>query len=154
MKLEIQNNNIILMFKETEIKKINFEDIEEIESYFRNTLLKLKEIYDIDIKGFYNIYVYVDKKEGMVLKLEKELIDYYDSFHQIEMRIIKEEIDFLYEINDLLMVPYKQLDVYIYQDKVYVKRKNKKIIPCLYEFGKLVYEDTKRIIENGKKVTI
>ena len=154
MKLEIQEDNITLTFKENEIKNIYFEDIEEVEKYFRTTLLKLKEIYDIDIKGFYNIYVYVDINEGMVLKLEKEHIDYYDSFHQIEMRILKEEIPFLYEVDDLLNLPYTNLDIYVYQDKFYVKRKNKKKLYTLYEFGKLIYEDTKKIIENGKKMTI
>lgn len=154
MKLEFQDDNIILMFKESEIKKINFEDIDEVESYFRTTLLKLKEIYDIEIKGFYNIYAYVDKKEGMVLKLEKEKIDYYDSFHQIEMRIIKEDAIFLYEIEDILKLPYHKLDIYKYKDKIYVKRKNRARVPILYEFGKIVYENTKKILENGNKMTI
>lgn len=152
MKLEIQEDNIILIFKESEIININFDDIDALEKYFRTILLKLKEIYDIDIRGFYNIYVYIDKQEGIVLKLEKEQIDYYDSFHQIEMRIIKEEVPFLYEVEDLLTLPYHNLDIYIYQEKFYVKPKKR--MYCLYEFGKLVYEDTKKIIEIGNKMTI
>ena len=61
---------------------------------------------------------------------------------------------FLYEVDDILKLPYQQLDIYIYQDKFYVKRKNKKKILGLYEFGKLIYENTKKILENGNKVTI
>lgn len=154
MKVDIQDGTIILIFKEMELKKVNFKDIEAVESYFRTILLKLKEVYGLEIKGFYNIYVYVDKKEGMVLKLEKENFDYYDNFHQIEMRIIKEDVNFLYEVEDILRLPYHQLDIYTYQDKFYVKRKNKKKAFCLYEFGKIIYENTKKIQENGNKVTI
>jgi len=154
MKLEMQEDNLLLTFKESEIKKINFEDINKIETYFRATLLKLKEIYNIDIKGFYNIYAYVDPKEGMILKLEKENIDYYDSFHQLEMRILKEDVTFLYEVDDVLALPYENLDIYVYQNKFYVKRKNDKKVYSLYEFGRIIYEDTKKIIQNGKKMTI
>lgn len=154
MKLEMQEDDILIILKEEEIKKIDFEDIDKIESYFRDILLKLKKIYDIDINGFYNIHVYVDKREGMVLKLEKEYIDYYDSFHQIEMRIIKEDVTFLYEIDDILALPYQDLNIYIYNDKFYVKRKNKKKLYSLYEFGKLIYNNTEMIIKNGKEMTI
>ena len=90
----------------------------------------------------------------MVKKIKKEYIDYYDSFHQIEMRIIKEDVTFLYEIDDILALPYQDLNIYIYNDKFYVKRKNKKKLYSLYEFGKLIYNNTEMIIKNGKEMTI
>ena len=46
---------------------------------------------------------------------------------------------------------YRTREKYI---KIYVKRKNRARVPMLYEFGKIVYENTKKILENGNKMTI
>jgi hypothetical protein len=154
MKIDVLENDIILFLRLTDIKELNFERKKDVEAYFKNILLRLKEYYLIDISNFYNVYVYVDKNEGMILKLEKEELDYYHSFGSLEMRILKEENTFLYEINDIFSVPYKELDIYLYKNKFYVKRKNKKIVYPLYEFGKIIYEDTYKILNNGKKMTI
>lgn len=154
MKIELLENDIILFIKQTEVVDLNFEKKNEVEAYFKNILLKLKEYYSVDIKGFYDIYVYIDKKEGMVLRLENEDLDYYNSFHQLELRVLKEETVFFYEVEDILDLPLKEIDIYVYKNRFYIKRKNKKKVYSLYEFGKIIYEDTNKIINNGKKVTI
>ena len=117
-------------------------------------LLQLKDLYKIDIKGFYNIYAYIDLDEGIVLEIKKEDIDYYDSFHQLELRIIKENTIFLYEIDDIIDFLDKNLTIYNYDNSFYVRNNYCSLNYDLYEFGKLVYKDTANIIENGKKVTI
>ncbi len=153
MRIEQFDNKIILIIKNKEVEDIDFDNPIKLEKYFKEKLLKLKDIYNIDIKGFYNIIIYLDYKEGIVIELEKEDIDYYDAFHQIEMRIIKEETTFLYEITDIFSIPYQSLDIYTYLDKIYAKRKEKEVLE-LYEFGKLIYKDTDKIIKNGNKMTI
>lgn len=154
MKIEVLENDIILFITQADITNLNFEKKNEVEEYFKDILLRLREYYKIDIRGFYDIYVYIDENEGMVLRLENENLEYYNSFHQLELRVLKEETTFFYEIEDILDLPIKELDIYLYKDKFYAKRKKKKQVYSLYEFGKLIYEDTNNIIRNGKKMTM
>lgn len=149
MKIEIEDEEITLFLKLEEIEKFDFEDIDEVEDYFRTLFLKLEEYYHIEIEGFYNIQVFLDKKEGMVLKLQREDLDYYHAFHQVEMRILKEECVFLYEIEDALDFLLSGNDIYYYKNKFYLKKKQKKEVYNLYEFGKLIYEDTDTILKRG-----
>jgi len=154
MKLEILDNTIVLYINQTDRMCINFDRIDEVEEYFRNILLKLKEYYSVEVKGSYNIMVYIDKKEGMVFRLEKEECEYYNSIHQLEIRMLHEETTFFYELEDPFSLPMDGLDIYLYQGKIYVKRKDKETDYTIYEFGRIIYENTKRILDNGKKMTI
>lgn len=148
MKVEIEDEEITLFLKKKEIEDFHFENIEEIEDYFRSLFLKLEEHYHIEIEGFYNIQVFLDKNEGMVLKLEKEDMDYYP-FHQVEMRILKEDTVFLYKVDDILEFLPLNVDIYFYKNEFYVKNNKKKQVYNLYEFGKLIYENTDIILKKG-----
>lgn len=152
MKIELENDKVIIYIKKEEINDLNFNKVDELEEYFKNLIIKLKNLYDISITGFYNIKVFIDKIYGMVLQLEKEEIDYYDD-NQIEMRIIKEDVRFLYEVND----PFK-----IKKTKL-IKRKDKYYLMILenilykdflnvLENSKIVYNNTENIIKCGKIV--
>jgi len=137
----------------TDVKNVNFDIQSEVEEYFKDILLRLKEFYYIDIAGFYNINAFIDKEEGMVFRIEKDDIDYFNTFHQLEIRMTKEDAIFFYEVEDVFSLPLEDIDMYIYNDKIYVRRQpNKKVYP-LYEFGKLIYENTNKIINHGKKMT-
>lgn len=148
MKIEIRDDEITLFLKKKEIENFQFDNIEKVEDYFRSLFLKLEEYYHITIEGFYNIQVFLDKKEGMVLKLKREEIDYY-SFHQIEMRIIKEDTIFLYKVDDIVDFLNLPVDIYFYKGEFYIKNKGKKEVYNLYEFGKLIYENTDIILKNS-----
>ena len=154
MKLEAIENGFVLYLKKFDMKGIDFDNLSEVEEYFRDILLRLKEYYCIDITGFYNINVYIDNLEGIVFRLEKEKIDYYSTFHHLEIRMVKEETIFLYEVDDIFDLPLKEVEIYVYKDNLYVKRKCNERVFLLYEFGKLIYENTSKIIDNGKRMTI
>lgn len=154
MKVEIHNDDIIVIIKDNNISKVDFNDMVSVEKYFRKILLKLKDLYEIDIKGFYNIYAYIDLEEGIVLEIKKEVIDYYDTFHQLELRIVKENVEFLYEVDNILEFMNKKFEIYCYNDRFFIRNNYDDISYRLYEFGNLVYKDTKKIKENGKKMTI
>jgi len=153
VKIEVEDDTLILYLKKDKMKNINFKNIEEVEDYFRSLLLKLEEDYHTPIEGFYNIQVYFDKSEGMVLKLEPEDIDYYHSFHQIEMRIVKEDTVFLYQVDDILDFLNLNMEIYQYQNKFYIKNNSKNEVYNLYEFGKLIYENTDIILKKGIRFT-
>lgn len=148
MKIEIEHDQITLFLKKEEIEDFHFEDIEEVEEYFRTLFSKLEEYYQITIEGFYNISVFLDKSEGMILKLEKEDIDYYH-FHQIEMRIVKEDTVFLYQVEDILDFLESDVDIYFYKNEFYIKNNDQKKVYNLYEFGKIIYENTDIILKKG-----
>lgn len=154
MKVEIHNDNIIVIIKDNNISQVDFNDMVSVEKYFRKILLKLKDLYEIDIKGFYNIYAYIDLEEGIVLEIKKEVIDYYDTFHQLELRIVKENVEFLYEVDNILEFMNKKFEIYCYNDRFFIRNNYDDISYRLYEFGNLVYKDTKKIKGNGKKMTI
>lgn len=148
MKIEIEEDIITLFLKKAEIEDVHFDNIEEIEDYFRILFLKLEEYYHVAIEGFYNIRVFLDIEEGMVLKLIKEDLDYYN-FHQLEMRIVKEDTIFLYKVEDILDFLELPVDIYFYKNEFYIKKKENKQVYNLYEFGKLIYENTDIILKNG-----
>ena len=96
----IQEGQIIKVFL-NDIPKIDFKNMDELETYFRNLFLKLKKIFHITFTGLYNIDIYLDQYCGVVIELKKEdleYIDYYDN--EIDMRIISHDATFLYEIPD------------------------------------------------------
>ena len=153
VKIEIGEEEITLFLRKNEIENFDFEDIDEVEDYFRTLFLKLEEFYNIVIEGFYNIHVFLDKNEGMVLKLEKEDIDYYHAFHQVEMRIVKEDTLFLYQVDDVLNFLRADVDIYVYKDQFYLQNRKKKEEYSLYEFGRLIYENTDNILKQGVLLT-
>lgn len=140
---------------------IDFKNKHEVEIYFRSLFLKLKNNYNIELSGFYNIEVYYDAKYGAIMELEKEEFDYYPAFEEsLDMRITTEvDTSFLYELDDVLDIPFsKDLKIYQYKDKYYAELKQKLKGPKmgrLIEFSKPIYGDvTKNIVKYGKKIEI
>ncbi len=152
MKIEEKEDELVLFLKKSEIENFCFEDLEAIEDSFRSLFLNLEEYYHITIEGFYNIHVYLDPEEGMVLTLQQEDLDYYP-FHQVEMRIVKEETSFLYQVEEPLDFLTPDFDIYVYKNHFYVKKKTSKEVYSSYEWGKLIYEKTNIILERGKLLT-
>ena len=112
MRLETDNDKIIVYLKKELIGSIDFSDMDNLENYFKNIFLKLKNIYEIELKGYYNINVYIDKIYGIVLELIQENIEYGEYFNQIEMRIIPINTTFLYLIDDLIKIENTNLYYY------------------------------------------
>ena len=152
MKVEIGEQEIIIYLPKESMLNFQLEDMDAIEDSFRTLFSKLEEYYHIHLEGFYNIDVFLDLQEGMVLRLEKEDLDYY-SFHQVEMRIVKEEVSFLYQVEDILDFLEDSYDIYFYQDHWYVKKRGTEDDLLLYEWGKLIYENTDCILKNGILLT-
>ena len=153
MKKEVFDNKIIIYLKKEIIGKMNFDDIDSLEDYFRDFFLKLKNIYNMELKGFYNVKVYIDDIYGVVLELEDEQIDYGDFYNQIEMRIIPIHVDFLYKIDNLMFIPNTEL--YIYKNNYYLKISNKinyKDYLLVMDYAKIVYNNTDNIIKYGKQL--
>lgn len=147
----MEMKKIIVYLKKETTGKIDFANIDYLENYFRELLLKLRDVYDINIKGFYNVKVYIDELYGMVLELEAEDIDYGDYYNQIEMRIIPIYTTFLYQVDDFI----NNIDVQtiLYHDEFYLKIDKNISLKNYYlvmDYAKIVYNNTDNIIKYGK----
>lgn len=136
----IDDNNIIVFLNTFKTKNIDFNNKEDIEKHFRDIFLKLKHIYGLDIKGYYNINIYIDKFYGAILEIENEALEYFDYFDdKIDMRVsIVSNTKFLYKIKDLFLLDKKLLrrvNIYSFKNKYYLLLK-KDI--SNYEMGKLL----------------
>lgn len=152
MKLENKDNLLIIYLKNKLVSGIDFTNKKELEKYFKELFIKLKEYYNIKINGYYNINVYIDKYYGAILELEKEELDYYNYFNnQVDMHIITENIDFLYLIDDYFITDYLgDYTLFLYKDKYYVLANKNTNINYLLENSKIIYNNTKEIIKFGK----
>lgn len=100
MKIDFINNAYIVYLNKYNIIDMDFSNTKVLEKNLKNLLLRLKKYYKIDIKGYYNITVYIDEYYGAVLKIEEDN-DYYDYFDDtIAIRMKKVKSNFVYEVDD------------------------------------------------------
>lgn len=134
--------------------KMNFEDREELEQYFRNLFLKLKESYELKIQGYYNIDIYLDSLYGVIIEIEKEEMDYFEyDENQVDMRICIHETSILYELEEYIPMDHDTYHIIWYDNKWYVKLKQKINDICLgrlLEYAKIHYqEENEQILRRG-----
>lgn len=157
MKLEYFNNNLVVYLKKEKIENIDFKNIDELEEYFKDLFIKIKQVVDIELTGFYKINIYLDKHYGAVLEIKREdleYIDYYDS--GIDMRIYVHETIFLYKINDYFDVKelLKKAKIHLYKKSWYLEIENDLDaieMAKLLEISEIIYK-TEDIINFSKKI--
>lgn len=136
----IDDNNIIVFLNAFNIKNIDFNNKENIEKNFRELFLKLKYIYNLNIKGYYNINIYIDKVYGAILEIEHEDIEYFDYYdNKIDMRVnVVSDAKFLYKIKDLFDLNEDILNnivLYKFRNNLYVLLKEN---ISFYKLGSLL----------------
>ena len=136
-------------------------DENSISNYLKKILLKIKTKYQINIYGYYDVFIYVDEYYGIIIKLireELEYLSYYDK--EIEMKIIVLDNQFFYEIEDIYKIKQEILDIsdiYLYNNQIYLELKsdiNFTLYGYLIENSKVIYEDTEKIKKEGNKIEI
>lgn len=160
MKIVNQDENCMTIFlSENYIKDLNFDIKKDLEDYFKKLFLKLKRHYDINVSGYYNIEVYIDDNYGLIMKLNKEEIEYYDYFdNQIDMRISIKNNKFLYSVMDPFImndILHHNIDVYLYKDRYYIDLMDsvdEKIMMKVIEFSDILFDDEVDIVRNSKLI--
>lgn len=140
MKVEYVDNMLIIYLKD-----IIVDDIEDL---CQDIIDKLERHFNIILKGFYDVNVYVDKRYGIVLEFIMEELDLYIDFSKVELHFIENNNNFLYEIFDILDVNVKQF--YLYKEKYYITLDN--VDNSNIEFGRIIYKNTEEIINKGKLI--
>ena len=148
MKIEMINNNFFIIYlKKVIINSVDFNRREELEDYFKSLFVKLKRIYNVDIKGYYNIKVFIDKYYGVVLEIKKEDVEYYSYFdNSVDMRISCINEPFYYELSDLYGIEkiLNKLNIYKSDNRLLVSIKeilDDSEMSLLSEFSTLIYDN-------------
>lgn len=124
--------------------QIDFLNIKLLEKFMRRIFLIMKNDYNIVVKGFYNIDIYLDKNYGAIIELEKDEIDDY-FMDEIDSKIVvHKDNDFLYKIDDLSVLSNLKYEIYTYHKEIFIKLKerldNIKLGLLLEHVKEIVYE--------------
>ena len=76
MKLSVVDDKIIIYCN----KKIDYEKI-NLDKYFEELLIKIKNKYNIKLNGYYTIVVHIDKIYGSIIEIVEDNFDCYDYFN-------------------------------------------------------------------------
>lgn len=157
----VDDLNMIIYLQNDRIKNIDFSDKSDLQDYFKDLFVNLKNNYNININGYYYINVYKDKYYGCILEMKKEELDYMEYLDgQVDMNIVIDTNDtFLYEMNDYFNIDkslINNVNVYKYNNKIYVKLVNNISnikMGQLLEFSNIIYGDKcKKIRKMGNLI--
>lgn len=159
MRLVINDGKFIVFLNKQ--KKIDFENKLKLEKYFRTLFATIKDKYDIEVNGYYDISIYNDKNYGIIIEMESEDLDYYNYFNQIDMEInVLKDSSFLYEIN-YEFIDDSILDNFIcykIDDRIYLKAKDiisESVLARVLECSRILYgSKVEKIMKQGKKVKL
>lgn len=119
MKVDIVDDNIIVFLNKYLTKDLDYNDSKVLEIELKKIFDRLEYLYNIKIKGYYDIYIYIDNNYGIVMELVSDSIDYMDYDEVIDMKIIVNNVKLLYKVDDIINIdiPYK---VYLYKNNLYL----------------------------------
>lgn len=128
-------------------------DLNNLDMYMKELIIKLRRKYRKDIYGFYKVDVYVKDKIGMIIdfNLEEE-IDFFRDLVDLKV-VVHEDADVFLKFSDYFLFDKKK--VYFFEGEYYVDIddvSDKEFLEKL-EFCNLVYgEELSDIKGNFKKI--
>lgn len=128
-------------------------DLNNLDTYMKELIIKLRRKYRKDIYGFYKVDVYVKDKIGMIIdfNLEEE-IDFFRDLVDLKV-VVHEDVDVFLKFSDYFLFDKKK--VYFFEGEYYVDIddvSNKEFLEKL-EFCDTIYgEELSNIKDNFKKV--
>ena len=126
----------------------NFDNI-EIKEYVKRVVLEVKERIKRYISGYYDVYVYLNKKYGIIIELIKESdFDFFKDFVELDIHI-KENSKMYFKFKDYFLILNKS-NIYYYDNNYYVdvRNLNKKDFLKLTEFGEIIYGNSLKKIQS------
>ena len=157
MKIILDNNHLTIFLNNLYLKDKNLNDKNEVEDFLGQLIKKIKFYYDLTLEGFINVWLYLDNNYGVVIKIEKEDLEYFDYFNGgIDMNIKVIETNFLYKMEELFPKDFlNKFIIYKYHDKFYLKPKEKlniKEMSVLLENTKIIYRNSLEITSSSEIV--
>ena len=128
-------------------------DLNNLDMYMKELIIKLRRKYRKDIYGFYRVDVYVKDKIGMIIdfNLEEE-IDFFKDLVDLKV-VVHEDVDVFLKFSDYFLFDKKK--VYFFEGEYYVDiddLSDEEFLEKL-EFCKVIYgEELSDIKGNFKKI--
>ena len=128
-------------------------DLNNLDMYMKELIIKLRRKYRKDIYGFYRVDVYVKDKIGMIIdfNLEEE-IDFFKDLVDLKV-VVHEDVDVFLKFSDYFLFDNKK--VYFFEVEYYVDiddLSDEEFLEKL-EFCKVIYgEELSDIKGNFKKI--
>ena len=128
-------------------------DLNNLDMYMKELIIKLRRKYRKDIYGFYRVDVYVKDKIGMIIdfNLEEE-IDFFKDLVDLKV-VVHEDVDVFLKFSDYFLFDNKK--VYFFEGEYYVDIDDLSDEEFLEkrEFCKVIYgEELSDIKGNFKKI--
>lgn len=141
MKIIVSDDNFIIYRLKN---KENIENLgkEEIEKYIKKTLLHIKKRYLSSISGFYNVTLYMNKKYGLILEVNKESdLDFFPDLIDIKLKLERNALVYL-KLDDYFLI--KDYETYYYDNNFYVNIDDISDIDIvkLSDYYSLIYGDS------------
>ena len=117
-----------------------YEEKPEIIKLVKNTVLKVNKIYHLNLKGFYKVRVYLNKKVGLVIEIIR--VDDIDINNAIDLRVLVYfDQEFFIEVDNFDFVP-KHKRVTFLDNKYYisVESLSDAEVFSLLELGIVIYK--------------
>ncbi len=142
MKIEFKDSKtIVYMYNYF----LNYEDNEKIKDDIKNIFIKLIKNYQVDLYGYSKVNVYINKKYGSILEIEKIYNSEYNK-DIIDLKIIIHKDIHLYLVMEDYLFENEE-NVIIYGNKYYINIDYIDNINKYIEFGSIIYECPKNIKE-------
>ncbi|MBQ7141001.1 MAG: hypothetical protein IJO32_05805 [Bacilli bacterium] len=161
MKLEVFNlNNIVFYLSKEYLNKIHFKIDVDVEKEFKKLFIRLKNIYNLNLNGYYEVIVYINDLYGIIIEMEKDDDEYIKIFGDtLDMKItFKFDCEILYKIENIDFIDFSKYNLYYKNNNLYISIKDKYLLEKneylnLLENSKLVYgSDLKKLKLNLKKI--
>lgn len=156
MKLELFNlNNLTVYLNNKYLEKIKFDLKNNVEQQFKRLFIKIKNIYNIEMSGYYEVTVYLNDIYGMIIEIEKDDDEYVKLFGDtVDMKItFKFDSSIFYKLDEYMSFDFDDYDLYYYNDSFYMELNNEVIFNYsqylnLLENSSIIYGNEIKKIKN------
>jgi len=152
MRLEILGtDNYLLFINSDKLFSVDFDSKEEIIGLVKEFIIKIQDLYCLNMNGFYKIRVFPNKVIGLFMEIEK--MDDIEYEKNIDLRIIVYLNEKFYlKVDDFDFVPYNISSIY-YMDHYYMNMNDIEEILSLIEYGEIVYGSSlEDMLQKGIKI--
>ena len=140
MKFEIIDDCKIVVYYSLILDDLNTYDTNDIKTFIKYLVVKLRNTYNLDLHGYYHLDVYINK----IIILEFVLIDEYED--EIDLNIkIHFNSDIMVKFDDYFLIDCKK---YFYNDNYYASISDIDLTKCI-EFVDFIYKDEAKKVKNN-----